>query len=43
MISAFDILLEVLAVCLAIYLVWDLHTTFSKKQTVVSAFTVRLL
>ncbi|OQN95363.1 hypothetical protein B0A48_18559 [Cryoendolithus antarcticus] len=42
-ISAFDILLEVLVICFAGYLVWDVQITSSKKWTVLSAFAVRLL
>ena len=42
-ISAFDIVLEVAIVEMAVYLVWGLQMSWSKKATVVSAFAFRLM
>ncbi|OCT48690.1 hypothetical protein CLCR_04817 [Cladophialophora carrionii] len=41
-IGAFDIISELAIVLMAVYLVWGLFTTFSKKAIVVSAFAFRL-
>lgn len=41
--SAFDIVIEVLAIALAAYIVWDVQISVSRKWTVVSAFAVRLV
>ena len=42
-ICGFDIVLEVAIVAMAVYLVWGVQMTTSKKATVVSAFACRLM
>ena len=42
-ICGFDIVLEVAIVGMAVYLVWGVQMSWSKKVTVVSAFAFRLM
>jgi len=42
-ISAFDILSEIILVAMPVYLIWGLATTISTKAAVVAAFSFRLL